>query len=63
MAARCLSAEDRANQHQQAVAVLQVRQELAESQRQELERLIKEQSERIGDLQERLKGREASGEA
>ena len=63
MAARCLSAEDRANQHQQAVAVLQVRQELAESQRQEWERLIKEQSERIGDLQERLKGREASGEA
>ena len=63
MAARCLSAEDRANQHQQDVTVLQVRQGVADSQRQALERLIKEQSARIGELQERLKGSEASGEA
>ena len=63
MVARCSSVEDRANQHQQAVAALQGRYELAESQRQALELRTREQAEKIGNLQERLKGREASGEA
>ena len=54
MATRCSSAEDRANQHQQAVAVLQVRYETAEAQRQVLEQRNAELLGKIGSLQAEL---------